>query len=104
TVLISSSIFPILIIILLVERFVSTQIEKGERTAVLVTIETIVLSILCFFIAEWIWFRELLFDHPQWVLLTLVVNAFLGRWTGLRLREYFRFREVLKYVDDPKKK
>ena len=44
------------------------------------------------------------FDHPQWVLLTLVVNAFLGRWTGLRLREYFRFREVLKYVDDPKKK
>jgi hypothetical protein len=104
TVLISSSIFPILIIVLLVERFVSTQIEKGARTAVLVTIETIVLSILCYFIAEWRWFRENLFDHPQWVLLTLVINIFLGRWTGLRLREYFRFRDVLKYVDDPKKR
>jgi len=30
------------------------------------------------------------------VLLTLPINFFLGKWTGLRLSEYLRFKEILK--------
>ncbi len=91
------SIFPILIIITLVEKFIAAQIEKGNRTAIILSLETVVLSILCYFIAGWPWLRNLIYLHPEWIFLTLIINVFLGKWTGLRLSEYFRFREVIKH-------
>ena len=91
------SIFPILIIITLVEKFIAAQIEKGNRTAVILSLETIALSILCYFIAGWPWLKELIYFRPEWIFLTVVINIFLGKWAGLRLSEYFRFREVIKH-------
>jgi len=34
----------------------------------------------------------------------VIINIFLGKWTGLRFSEYFRFREVIKHVELPEKK
>lgn len=104
TGLISVSILPILIIITLVERFVATQIEKGPRTAVTLTIETLIVSIIGFYIISWRALHTALLEYPWIALLTLIVNIFLGKWTGLRILEYFRFREVIKNVELPKKK
>lgn len=91
------SIFPILIIITLVEKFVAAQIEKGNRAAVILSLETVALSVLCCFVAGWPWLKDLIYFYPEWIFLTIVINIFLGKWTGLRLSEYFRFRQVLKH-------
>ena len=95
----STSILPILILITLIEKFISTQVEKGFRTAAVLSIETLVISIACYYFIIWDVFRNLVLEHPEYILLLFVVNIFLGRWTGIRLSEYLRFREVMKNVD-----
>lgn len=98
--LIVASIFPILVIIALVEKFVTAQIEKGVWDATRLSIETLVLAIVAYFIASWDVLRDLVLAYPEIILVTLVINIILGKWTGLRLSEYARFREVRKYLKE----
>lgn len=96
TGLASVSIFPILIMITLVEKFVAVQIEKGNKTALILAFETLIISIIGYYLASWNVLIKLLATMPWVVLLTLPINILLGKWTGLRLNEYFRFKEVIK--------
>ena len=96
TGLASVSIFPILIMITLVEKFVAVQIEKGGRAAVILALETLLISVVGYYIASWHSLIGILLSYPWTSLLTIPVNIFLGKWTGLRLSEYFRFRQIIK--------
>jgi hypothetical protein len=92
------SIFPILIMITLVEKFVAVQIEKGNRTAVILAFETLIISVAGYYLASWSPLIQLIATHPWIILLTLPINILLGKWTGLRLSEYIRFKEILKRI------
>lgn len=96
TGLASISIFPLLIMITLVEKFVATQIEKGDKTAIILALETLGLSLIGYAIVRWHVLIELIIAHPWIVLVTIPVNLWLGKWTGLRLSEYLRFRKIFK--------
>lgn len=93
---IAISIFPILIIAILAEEFVKVQIEKGLWTAVQLAIETLVISTLCYFLVSWQALRTFFLSYPEVVFFTLPINFFLGKWTGLRLAERFRFSKLIK--------
>lgn len=103
TGLASVSIFPILIMIALVEKFVSTQIEKGARTAVILSVETLIISLFCYSVVSWSELIGFIQRHPWIVFGTIPINLVLGKWTGLRLIEYIRFKNVLKNVGYNKK-
>ncbi len=103
TGLASTSILPILILITLIEKFISTQVEKGFRTAAILSVETLAISIAGYYFIIWDVFRDLVLSHPEYILLLFVVNIFLGKWTGIRLSEYLRFRKVIKNVDSNQK-
>lgn len=96
TGLASVSIFPILIMITLVEKFVAVQIEKGGRAAVILAAETLAISVIGYYIASWHFLISAILQYPWLSLLTIPINIFLGKWTGLRISEYFRFRQILK--------
>ncbi len=96
TGLASVSIFPLLIMILLVEKFIAVQIEKGNRVAMILTFETLLISVFGYFIVTSAYLSALLQTHPWIILLVVPVNILLGKWTGLRLTEYFRFRNVIE--------
>lgn len=96
TGLASVSIFPILIMITLVEKFIAVQIEKGDKTAIILAFETLVISIMGYYIASWEALIRLLSVFPWIIILTIPINIFLGKWTGLRVQEYFRFKDVIK--------
>ena len=96
TGLASVSIFPILIMITLVEKFVSTQIDKGSRTAIILSIETLVISLITYFLIGWPALILFVQEYPLSVLVTILVNIFLGRWSGLRITEYFRFNKIIR--------
>jgi hypothetical protein len=98
------SIFPILIMVIITEKFVAAQIEQGSKTAWKLVLETLILAIICYYIANWETFRVILLGYPEWIFLTLVLNFLFGRWVGLRLLELYRFRKVLKYVNLAEKK
>jgi hypothetical protein len=98
TGLASVSIFPILIMITIVEKFVTTQIEKGNKIALILAVETLIISIVGYYVASWPFLIKTILTFPWIVLLTIPINIVLGRWSGLRLSEYIRFREILKNV------
>jgi hypothetical protein len=91
---ISLSVLPILVLIILVEKFIAIQIEKGPRTAIMLSLETILVSVVCYFIASWDVVTTFVLAYPEVVLLTFVVDILLGKWAGLRISEYIRFRQI----------
>ena len=90
------SIFPILIMITLVEKFVSTQIDKGSRTAIILSVETLVISLITYSLIGWPALVFFIQKYPLAVLATILINIFLGRWSGLRITEYFRFNKIIR--------
>jgi len=98
------SIFPILILITLSEKFIATQIRLGDRTAIILTLETLALSIICYYFITWPIIQKLALLYPVLlVIIIIIINILLGRWAGLRLTEYFRFKEVTNHIKIPKK-
>jgi len=91
------SIFPVLILILSAEEFISVQIGKSLWEASRLTIETFIIALVGYVIFNFHPLQELAFKQPHWVILIpLALNLLVGRFTGLRLLEYRRFRRLLK--------
>lgn len=95
TGLASVSIFPILIMISIVEKFVTAQIKGGSKAAIILAVETLLISLLGYYLASWNVVENLVMSYPWVILIVLSFNVFLGKWTGLRLGEYFRFKSIL---------
>jgi hypothetical protein len=99
------SLFAILVMITLVEKFIAAQIERGAREAIFLTVETFILAVFCYLVISWQLLASIVLTYPIWVIvISLIINTLIGRWTGLRLSEYYRFREVIRHVELPKKK
>lgn len=96
--LIAVSIFPILIMTVLAEHFISVQIDQGYKSAIKLTIETLILSVAGYYIGDWTFFKTTVLAYPELVLLTFVINIIVGKFAGLRLTEYLRFRNVFKQL------
>jgi predicted neutral ceramidase superfamily lipid hydrolase len=90
------SIVPLIIMIVLVEKFVATQIEKGTKTALLTAVQTFIISLVTFYIVGWEALNTLVLAYPWAILFIIPLNILLGKWTGLRLSEYYRFQSILK--------
>ena len=97
TALYSMSIFTILIIMLLTENFMETQLASSQSEAIQLTLETLILAIFATFIIGSREIQSLVILHPELALLAVAVsNLIVGRYNGLRLLEYFRFRSLLE--------
>jgi PKD repeat protein len=94
----SVAIFPILIMTVLTEHFISVQIEQGFGTAFKLTLETLALSIIGYLIGDWTFFKTIMLAYPELILIVFPLNYMLGKFSGLRLTEYIRFRKVFKNI------
>ncbi|MDP3980120.1 MAG: 7TM domain-containing protein, partial [Chlamydiota bacterium] len=90
------SLFPIVIITWLIERFSVSQIEDGTATAFKTIGGTIIVSMIAFYCMKINFLKDTLFTFPELLLLVIAVQLLLGRYTGIRLFEYWRFRKLLK--------
>ncbi len=99
--LITASIFPMLIMSTLAEKFVSIQTEKGSRSAIQMFGELLFVSLGCYFVVgEWSFLQTTILAHPEIILLFVLFDIILGRFTGLRITEYIRFHEVIKKTEE----
>lgn len=96
----SIAVFPMLIMTTLAEKFVSAQSGKGVWAAILLMLETTLVSLICYWIVDSQFLQNLMLSYPEIILLLILVNLGLGRWTGLRFFEYIRFREVMKHAEE----
>ena len=94
------TIFVLLIMSTLAESFLTVKTGEGWWAASIGIGETIGASLLCVAIVQWAALQSLILAYPELILVTIVVNIALGRWTGLRLVEYVRFREVFRHLQE----
>ncbi len=94
------AIFPMLIMSTMVEKFVTIQSDRGFKGAIKVVLEVLSVSILCYFVADWGLLKTLVLGHPEIILFFLIFNFLLARWSGLRLTEYIRFRELIHHIEE----
>jgi hypothetical protein len=94
--LITLSIFPILVLILLSENFIEALLSGTQKRAVELTFETILLAALSAVFIRTEFVQEFVLFHPEaMILVVLIANIAVGRYTGLRISEYFRFKPLL---------
>ena len=104
------AVFPTVVISTLIEKLVTTESSKFYKPFIPVS-ETILVSIIAYIFAggpvrifDWQFqieiFRNLIFNYPELILLILIGNIILGRWTGLKVSEYLRFRSLLRNTEE----
>ncbi len=94
--LINISLFPILMMIIAAEKFILVQIKEGTSRAFSVALETLILASLAYLALTSKIFIQFLVSYPYILLLLIPINFATGKFTGLRLSEYFRFKSLFK--------
>lgn len=95
--LLSINIFPILILVLLSENFLDAQARSKQSEAIALTIETLALAIVSSLILGWEVMQKFALTEPELLILTTAaINIVIGRFAGLRLKEWFRFRSLIE--------
>ena len=95
--LMSVNIFPILILVLLSENFLDAQSRTKESEAIALTVETIGLAFISGLILKWEIMQNFALTQPELLILgTLLFNIIIGRFAGLRLTEWLRFRSIIE--------
>jgi hypothetical protein len=90
------SIFAVLILVLLSEDFTRVQLGKSVKTALNLTFETLVLSLISFFFLTLKPLQEYVLLNPEISLVGIaVLDLLLGQYTGLRVMEFYRFRKLI---------
>lgn len=88
------SIFPLLLLILLSERVVELQLERTLPETFLITAITCLLAIAGYFVLTNPVIQNTVLLYPELVLLLIPANILIGRYFGLRLTEYYRFKPL----------
>lgn len=107
----SLAIFPMLILGSITEKFTSIQSEAGFWKTLWLTLQTIIIALVAyvavggqfdvgFFNFQWDFLRSFMRHYPESIFLFLLINIGLGKWTGLRLVEFIRFREIFQHNEE----
>ncbi len=89
------TMFPLAVMAITAERFYLSLTEQGARKAGKELAGTLVVMLACFAVMSSLALQVLLIGFPEVLLWVVAANIYLGRWVGLRLSEYLRFRPVL---------
>jgi transglutaminase-like putative cysteine protease len=92
--LLNISIFPMIIMSNVIENFAASQVEFGTRQALRMTLTTFGLAVACYLLVDRAGLQGLVLAFPELLLATVVLDVVLGKWRGLRLLEYARFRAL----------
>lgn len=95
----SVALFPMVIMAMTIERMSVTWDERGAGTAVKEGIGTLVVAALAYLVMSWGPIEHLVFVFPEVLLLLFSLSLLLGRYSGYRLTELFRFRALTRDPD-----
>ncbi len=90
------SFFPMAILSLTGERFTQTALEESWKEGVKRMIVTFLVATACYLVYHIEKLQILIVAFPELLLCNIALNLVIGSWTGVRLMEYYRFREVFR--------
>ncbi len=94
------SIIFVIIFILIAEKLITLIIGKEFREYKYSLIYTLAFSLVSYVILQFDLMQIFLLAYPEILLLLIPINFWIGRFTGLRITEYFRFREIIHNIDE----
>lgn len=89
------SLFPVVVLTMTVERFSRTVVEEGMPAAFLRSLVTGLAILCCYAVISLKSLALILMTFPEALLLLVALNLWVGRWAGVRVTEYWRFRHLL---------
>ena len=93
---VSVALFPMVILTMTVERMALVWEESGPLEALQQGFGSLLMAALAFVIMSDSVMRHVVFVFPELLLIVLAANLLLGRYTGYRLTELWRFRAALR--------
>lgn len=94
--LLNVSIFPMVIMSNVIENFTTTQVEMGTREALRLTRNTLVVCACCYLTIELGGLQSIILSFPETLIGVVALEVLIGKWRGLRLIEYLRFRDLAR--------
>lgn len=88
------SIVAVLMIVLVTDAFLRNYIRKGMKKSLEYIFNTIILAFVIFLVIAQNSFKQIILLHPEFTLYAIIADVILGRWRGLRISEYFRFKDI----------
>ena len=88
------TLFPVVVVAITAERFAREIEEVGWTDAMAKAVQTLVVVILAFFAMQSTTAEAMLLAFPELFLWIVAAMLALGRWTGIRVLEFARFRFV----------
>ncbi|MDQ7051068.1 MAG: sugar-transfer associated ATP-grasp domain-containing protein [Enterobacterales bacterium] len=95
------SLFPVVIISFVAERIHHMTDDHDWLGLAVVSTGTLVSIWFCYLILSSFLLEGLFSIYPEFYLLVLAGQIYIGQWTGLRFSELYRFKHILKDKDNP---
>ncbi len=89
------SLFPIVIISFLAERIHELAAEHDWLEMTVNALGSLISIVLCYATFTSLALQSIFAVAPELLLLVLALLIYIGRWPGIRLVEYFRFRKII---------
>ncbi len=90
------SLFPMIILTGMIERFWTQETEEGTWSSFKILLCTLLSAASISMLLSFAPLVNHLLDYPETIGLVMACQLFLGRYTGYRLSELFRFRDFVK--------
>ncbi len=91
-----SVLIPLVILTILIERFFVTSEEDSTSFAVQLVLGTVVVAAFCYLLLRSQAIGQLVLTYPEIHFFTIAAFIIIGRYTGYRLTELWRFRDLVK--------
>jgi len=82
-----------------IERMSVAWDERGAGTAIREGIGTLIVAALAYLVMSWDRLEHLIYVYPEFLLYLFAGALLLGRYSGYRLTELFRFRALAREAD-----
>lgn len=89
------ALFPIAILAITSERFVLVSAEEGIIEAWKTLFRTLLVVFVCYLTMGSLSLQILFLAFPELLLVIIAIEIWLGRWMGLRMTEWMRFKGLL---------
>lgn len=94
----SISLFPIVILAMLIERAALSWEESGAKETIIAGLGTVFVAVIGYLCVINPYVQHLAFTFPELLLLVLGINILVGRYNGYKLTEYFRFKSMQRQL------
>ena len=98
----SIALFPMIIMTMTIERVSVAWDERGAGFAMKMAAGSLSIACLAYLVMSWDPIEHFVFVFPEALLVLLSLTLMLGRYSGYRLSELFRFRNLARESEKPR--